>query len=54
VKKRRRGANDSQGMRYYPAFGVKSWLDALRRRFLSAGDKLSDSFGPTFLILGSS
>jgi hypothetical protein len=28
-------ANDSQGMRYYPAFGVQSGLDARFRRYLS-------------------
>jgi hypothetical protein len=31
-------------MRYYPAFGVKSGMDALFRRFLHAGNQVSDGF----------
>jgi hypothetical protein len=37
---------DSQGMRYYPAFDVKSGPDALFRRFLGAGNQVSEGLGP--------
>src|SRR5665647_3754792 len=37
---------DSQGMRYYPAFGVKSGPDAPFRRFLGAGNRVPEGDGP--------
>jgi hypothetical protein len=44
LKKRPRRPMDSQGMRYYPAFGVKSGPDALFRRFLGAGSRCRRGF----------
>jgi hypothetical protein len=48
LKKRPRRPMDSQGMRYYPAFGVKSGPDALFRRFLGAGSRFHSAAGPSF------
>jgi hypothetical protein len=39
---------DSQGMRYYPAFGVKSGPDARFRRFLGAGSSFNNAASLTF------
>ena len=43
----RRGKRQMQGMRYYPAFGVKSGLNALFRRFLDAANCLQVQPDPT-------
>jgi hypothetical protein len=51
LKKRPRRPMDSQGMRYYPAFGVKSGPDALFRRFLGAGSRFPQRRRPQFPIM---
>jgi hypothetical protein len=43
--------SDSQGMRYYPAFGVKSGLDARFRRYLSSGIHVLTPFVIDFFLL---
>jgi hypothetical protein len=38
----------TQGMRYYPAFDVKSWLDTRFRRYLSSAIKVLPLFASPF------